>query len=175
MRTWSKPFDLRGGEPKKMPKPPVPPEPPQPPQRPDNVPPPPPAVACGSKGRDRKMVPTPPRHSPPAELVRKHKKAKLTEFEENVMNKVDNGDFDDVPEWFTWDRDIRVWRGILTELDIDDKAQQALMALAQQGRQGYWAANELIGKILKKVNDNVPTKNPSGFLFSSVLNARHSL
>jgi hypothetical protein len=82
---------------------------------------------------------------------------------------------DTLPAWFTWENDLTVWKCILDDLGVDMYAQQSLMALSQQGYQGYWAANELIGKLLKKTNDRVRINNPSAFIFSSVINARHAL
>ena len=81
----------------------------------------------------------------------------------------------DLPDWATFDRDVEKWWELLDYYDVDEPGRASLFALAQHSDKGYEAANDLIGKLVKKWADNVAVRNPSGFIHSSVLNARHKL
>ena len=79
-----------------------------------------------------------------------------------------------LPPWATFDRDVTVWWNLLEFWRVDTKARESLFALAQHSEKGYEAANELIGKLLKKKNDGATfTSSASAFVFSCVLNARN--
>ena len=58
---------------------------------------------------------------------------------------------------------------------MDEAARQSLFALAQCGDDGYYHANTLISKLIKKRADRRGFDNSSGFIHSSVLNARHAM
>ena len=84
-------------------------------------------------------------------------------------------EIDDLPSWASFHNEIKVWWALLDTLHVDEPAKMALFNLAQRGREGYTRANELVGKLIKKLNDQQPLGNPSGFVFSSVLNASHKM
>ena len=75
------------------------------------------------------------------------------------------------PEWVTFNKDAKVWRKYLDKMGVDEPAQQSLFLLAQDN---YWEANSIISKLIKKVVDHRVVHNPSGFVFSSVLNVRNN-
>ena len=87
-----------------------------------------------------------------------------------------NREIDDdieVPEWVTFNQDAKVWRSYLEKMNVDESAQQSLFLLAQSSPDNYWEANSIISKLIKKVIDGRELRNPSGFVFSSVLNVRN--
>ena len=57
---------------------------------------------------------------------------------------------DNRPDWATLERDATAWWSILDFWHVDEKARESLFALAQHSDQGHQAANELIGKLLRK-------------------------
>ena len=79
------------------------------------------------------------------------------------------------PEWATFDNDVKVWWELLDFFEVDEPARQSLFALAQYGEEGYYHANTLVSKMIKKRGDGRGFDNSSGFIHSSVLNARHSM
>jgi hypothetical protein len=76
----------------------------------------------------------------------------------------------EAPEWVTFNKDAKVWRSYLEKIGVDESAQQSLFLLAQDN---YWEANSIISKLIKKAVDGRVLHNPSGFVFSSVLNVRN--
>ena len=89
---------------------------------------------------------------------KQHDKSEFT-LDEHERDEKDEESGDDqswgkwgkeMPEWATFERDVTVWWSILNFWHVDDDAREALFALAQHSDQGYQAANELIGKLLKK-------------------------
>jgi hypothetical protein len=88
-----------------------------------------------------------------------------------------NREIDDdieVPEWVTFNQDAKVWHSYLEKMNVDESAQQSLFLLAQSSPDNYWEANSIISKLIKKVVDGRELRNPSGFVFSSVLNVRNN-
>ena len=79
----------------------------------------------------------------------------------------------EVPDWVTFNQDATVWRSYLEKMNVDEPAQQSLFLLAQSSPENYWEANSIISKLIKKVVDGRELRNPSGFVFSSVLNVRN--
>jgi len=81
-----------------------------------------------------------------------------------------------LPAWATLERDVRVWWSLFDYWTLDDDARESLFSLAQQSDEGYKAANELVGKLLKKKNDSsIFNTSASAFVFSSVANARQTI
>ncbi len=76
-----------------------------------------------------------------------------------------------LPSWATFEPNVTVWWEFMDKLHppVDREARQALFNLAQDD---YHAANGIIAVMLKKVADGHWMNNPSGFIHSSVLNAR---
>ena len=64
---------------------------------------------------------------------------------------------------------------LLNKFHCDESSIMGLVALAQEGRQGYREANSIIGKIIKKANDNIGLDNPSAFLARNIENARRTI
>ena len=76
-------------------------------------------------------------------------------------------------EWHDGDdeppRSIDCWRQVVQELlRVDDPAWAKLQRLARYDRRGFMAANSIIGKLLKKNNDNIVIKNPSAFVWIAI-------
>ena len=86
-----------------------------------------------------------------------------------------DGPTDELPEWFTFDRDVSVWWRTLRNEGVDEDACKSLILLAQHSDDGYRAANALLAKITKKRADGEILTNPSGFIHKCSLNARHSI
>ena len=85
-------------------------------------------------------------------------------------------DGENLPDWATIKPNVRAWWSILDYWHIDDNARESLFALSQHSDQGYQAANELIGKLLKKKADNQTfNTSASAFIHSCVLNARNRI
>ena len=80
----------------------------------------------------------------------------------------------ETPDWVTFNKDPMVWRSYLEKTGVDEAAQQSLFLLAQSSTENYWEANSIISKLIKKVVDRRELRNPSGFVFSSVLNVRNA-
>jgi len=89
------------------------------------------------------------------------------------MNVVDGGE--KIPEWATFEPSVKVWWKWLDHLGVDTPAKQLLFALAQLPDGGYVAANNLISKLIKKVNDTNELNNPSAFVFNGVQDARRQM
>ena len=68
---------------------------------------------------------------------------------------------------------IEHWVPVLVgTYELDDRALTKLRDLAAMQRQGYMHANNIIGKLIKKLNDyRVPFINTSAFVVRSVRNA----
>ena len=80
-------------------------------------------------------------------------------------------DIDDKPR-----ANIDCWRRVMQELcGIDDPAWAKLQRLARFDRKGYMAANSIIGKVLKKSNDNIVLERPSAFVWKAIDLARIDL
>ena len=58
---------------------------------------------------------------------------------------------------------------------IDDPAWAKLQGLARYDRRGYMAANSIIGKVLKKSNDNISLTRPSAFVSVAIDEATKNL
>ena len=58
---------------------------------------------------------------------------------------------------------------------VDQGGIRALVELAAMGRVGYMHANAIIGKLIKKVCDNIRVLNPSAFVMQGVKNAMKEL
>ena len=85
-------------------------------------------------------------------------------------------DGENLPDWAAIKPNVRAWWSILDYWHIDDNARESLFALSQHSDQGYQAANELIGKLLKKKADNQTfNTSASAFIHSCVLNARNRI
>jgi hypothetical protein len=80
-----------------------------------------------------------------------------------------------IPAGKTLEFDIEHWDDTLTELGVDNTAQQELYLLAQFSQLGAKAANHVISKVLKKVADGDQVRNWSAFVHSCVKTARHDL
>ena len=81
-----------------------------------------------------------------------------------------------LPAWATLERDVRLWWSLFDYWSIDDDARESLFSLAEQSDEGYKAANELVGKLLKKKNDSsIFNTSASAFVYSSVSKARQTI
>jgi hypothetical protein len=79
------------------------------------------------------------------------------------------------PKWKSLEFDIEAWDATLTELKVDDTAQQELYLLAQYSNRGAQMANHVLSKVLKKIADGDQVRNWSAFVHSCVKSARHEL
>jgi len=61
------------------------------------------------------------------------------------------------------------------QYNVDARGIYLLRDLAAQHREGYMHANAIIGKLIKKVNDYVPLRNPSAFVSTSVKIAHRTI
>ena len=64
---------------------------------------------------------------------------------------------------------------LVTKFHIDPPAIQQLRDLVALRREGYMHANGIIGKLIKKVNDYVPLRNPSAFVSANVKIAHRTI
>ena len=55
-----------------------------------------------------------------------------------------------IPAWKTLDFDLDHWEAVFKEIELDTVAQQELYLLAQFSDLGAKAANQIVGKVLKK-------------------------
>ena len=81
----------------------------------------------------------------------------------------------ELPEWATFGQNPATWFRFLETHGVDEVARQTLFLLAQHSETGFQKANEVIGKILKKMADGVHLNNPSGFVHRCCQNARNEL
>ena len=67
---------------------------------------------------------------------------------------------------------IQMWTSALqNQWYVDARAIAELLTLSRDGREGYMAANGIIGKLIKKRCDNIVLKNSSAFVHIGVKNA----
>ena len=78
-----------------------------------------------------------------------------------------------IPAWKTLDFDLDHWEAVFKEIDLDTVAQQELYLLAQFSDLGAKAANQIVGKVLKKVSDGQAVRNWSAFVHVAVKDVRH--
>ena len=71
--------------------------------------------------------------------------------------------------------DSRRWRTVLDEHGVDMPAQHTLFLLCQHSAEGARAANSLVGKIVKAVTNQREITNPSAFINSCAMRARHQI
>ena len=94
-------------------------------------------------------------------------------FEESEDVQGSHAEFQgNLPAWASFQPEISNWWQLLDEYQIDEAARQALFCLAQLSDQGYYHANSVIAKLIKKKADGIEISNPSGFVVSCVRNAR---
>ena len=55
------------------------------------------------------------------------------------------------PEWATFERSAKVWWDILHAANIDEHASMGLYLLGQLSDEGWYEANSIIEKVLRKV------------------------
>ena len=84
-------------------------------------------------------------------------------------------DVDAMPGWASKKQDVQVWWNLPNCMGVDECAKMALFNLAQHNEDGYQAAYTLVDTLIEKMNCCVALRSPSGFVFSTVLNARHQL
>ena len=119
--------------------------------------------------------PHPPTSPPPTHLASIERASASSGPADPSPPPPPEGNTDEPPEWFTFDRDITVWWRTLRNEGVDDNACKGLILLAQHSDDGYRAANALIAKLAKKRADGEVLTNPSGFIHKCSLNARHSI
>ena len=62
------------------------------------------------------------------------------------------------------------------QFHVDKTAIDGLRRLSKDyGMRGYKEANSIIGKVLKKINDNTTLHNPSAWVYSSAKAAEESI
>ena len=72
--------------------------------------------------------------------------------------------------------DVRLWARVLHGLDVDEHAQHGLFLLAQLGRDGEHAANEIINSLINQERSaNEVVNNASALVHSSCCRARAQL
>jgi hypothetical protein len=147
-----------------MPPPPSMPLPVRPPPRP-----PPPVLNSTAKAGPSSAKPPRPPEPPSQAAFEQHHARQQKQRDQHWQQE------EQLPAWATLERNVKVWWSIFDHWAIDVYARECLFALAQHSDEGYKAANDLVGKLLKKKNDNSTFNNASAFLFSSVLNARHNI
>jgi hypothetical protein len=80
-----------------------------------------------------------------------------------------------VRPWETLKFDLTNWKHTLDTYGVDDSASKELWLLAQMSDEGARSANGVIANLLKKEQDAVTIVNPSAFVHSCCLAARHQL
>ena len=76
-----------------------------------------------------------------------------------------------LPDWATFQSDVRVWWELFDYWGLDTDARQSLFLLSQT----HWKeANRIVWTLLKKKVDGHHVGNPSGFVYSSVMNSWHA-
>ena len=86
-----------------------------------------------------------------------------------------DGDADDQPPWATAERDVSVWYTMLKDKGADSASIQNVFALAQYSEEGYFEANALIAKVIKKEADGETINNISGFLHKCSQNSLYKI
>ena len=78
-------------------------------------------------------------------------------------------------DWQSDNFTLEKWVPFLRDLGADEAARRTLFLLLQHGEDGKRAANEVVGKCLKKIADQEHVNNWSGFIHRSCLSARHNI
>jgi len=86
----------------------------------------------------------------------------------------DDPESDDLPEWFTFSKDIKVWHSTLVNHEVDENAMQKLIRLATLNDAGWQAANDIIDQLVHKAAHG-QLSNPSGFVMSNAYHARNEI
>ena len=71
--------------------------------------------------------------------------------------------------------DSRNWREILDHHGVDYEAQHALFLLCQHSPEGARAGNSLLARFVKAVSNQRAIANPSAFINSGAMRARHQV
>ena len=114
--------------------------------------------------------PSPPRRQPrqPAEPPSQHRIAHAAVPPTPDIPRDDE-------EWSTVEIpfDSRKWREVLDYHGVDNEAQHALFLFCQHSPKGARAANSLLARFVKAVANQRDIKNPSAFINSGAMRARH--
>ena len=77
--------------------------------------------------------------------------------------------------WGTLEFGVEGWGAVLGSFGVDKDSYMELWALAHFGPEGPMAANNVLAKLLKKRADKVELSNPSAFVHTCVVKARHAI
>ena len=78
--------------------------------------------------------------------------------------------------WETTDEtDVRRWKSVLDELNVDKPSYKELLLLAQYSSDGKDHANQIAGKLLKKASDNEVIGNASACVHACATQARYNM
>jgi hypothetical protein len=75
----------------------------------------------------------------------------------------------------TDDFDVRRWKSVLDEFEVDKHSYRELLLLAQYSADGNDHANKIVGKLLKKASDNEVILNASAFVHACVMQSRYKI
>ena len=147
----------------KRPTPQPPKEPPTADQRrrPPPPPPPQPSHRGGGQKRARSSYASPPRSS--------YASPSSHEVKYEVKHR------DSLAPHETTTFDVRNWKNVLNEFNVDETATNELFLLSQMSHDGARHANWIISKLLKKKADGQDIYNPSAFVHSAVLKSRYQV
>ena len=80
------------------------------------------------------------------------------------------------PSWMASGPFLAMWAPVLADkFGCDEESIMELACLAQLSPAGYEGANTVVSKMLKKLSDGETFNNPSFFLHSACLAARHRI
>jgi hypothetical protein len=71
--------------------------------------------------------------------------------------------------------DVRRWKSVLDEFDVDKESYRELVLLAQYSADGRDHANKIVGKLLKKASDKEVIVNASAFVHACVMQSRYKM
>ena len=80
----------------------------------------------------------------------------------------------EIPEWFTFTKDITVWHHTLAAYGVDEDAMAKLVRLAAWNDDGWEHANDIMDQLIHKATSGTMT-NPSGFIYSNAAKARWAI
>ena len=67
-------------------------------------------------------------------------------------------------DWETFEFDVGHWVDLLKGIGADEASRRDLFLLAQHSAEGSKSANGVVHKILKKIQDDTPVYNWSGYV-----------
>lgn len=78
-------------------------------------------------------------------------------------------------QWETFEFDPEHWSQLLRDIGADEASRRDVFLLCQYGSKGALAANGVIHKVLKKIQDDVDVTNWSAFIHKVCLHERQRI